>query len=452
MFIVAVFTLGSGICGSASSGGMLVAGRAIQGIGSGGVNMIVDVIVSDLVPLRQRGNYIAIVLAVYAIGTSLGPFVGGAIVDSTSWRWVFYINLPVGGVSLVMLYFFLNVNWNKKATLSERLGKIDFIGNGLLMASSVGILWALTYAGARYAWSSWHTIVPLVLGFVGYGIFIVFEGSRFCKEPVMPLRLFAHRTAGIVYINTFLNSTLLYWTMFFLPVYFQAVKLFAASRAGVQMLPIVLVAVPGAAIAVVVLSKWGRYKQLHYIGFALMALGIGLFSKLDQESSTAEWVIFQIIGALGSGMILNTLLPAFQAGLEESDQAAATAMWSFMRSFGNVWGVSIPAAIFNNRFANLAHTIDDPRIRGLVSGGRAYENASKDFVNSFSGPAKQQLIAVFVAALALVWQVAIAFAGLGFVLSFFEKEITLRDELDTEFGITGENQEKQSREDTKLGT
>jgi hypothetical protein len=445
MFIVAVYTLGSGICGGATSGGMLIAGRAIQGVGSGGVNMIVDVIVSDLVPLRQRGNYIAIVLTVYSIGTSLGPFVGGAIVDTTTWRWVFYLNIPVGGASLVMLYLFLRVKWDKQTTFLERLRKIDFIGNGILMVASVAILWALTYAGARYPWSSWHTILPLVLGFVGYGIFIIFEASKLCKEPVMPLRLFQHRTSGIVYINTFLNSTLLYWTMFFLPVYFQGVLLSSATRAGVQMLPIVLVAVPGAIVSVIVLSKWGRYKQLHFVGFALMTLGLGLFGTLGNTSSMAEWVGYQVLAALGSGMILNTLLPAFQAGLKETDQAAATASWSFMRSFGNIWGVSIPAAIFNNQFATLAHTIDDPRARALVVAGRAYENTSRDFVQSFPSPAREQIVAVFSAALRMVWHVAIAFACLAFVLSLFEEEIKLRDELDTEFGMETGKEETKAR-------
>ncbi|PVI00595.1 MFS general substrate transporter [Periconia macrospinosa] len=429
--IVAIYTLGSGICGGANSGGMLIAGRAIQGIGSGGVNMIVDVIVSDLVPLRQRGNYIAIVLTVYSIGTS---------------RWVFYINLPVGGTALVMLYLFLRVEWNKQAAFSERIRKIDFIGNGILMASTVSILLGLTYAGARYPWSSWHIIVPLVLGFIGYGIFAVFEGSSLCKEPVVPLRLFSHRTALIIYFNTFLNSTLLYWAMFFLPVYFQGVLLSSASRAGVQMLPIVLVAVPGAIVAVIILSKYGRYKHLHIVGFALMTLGLGLFSIMDDSSPMAEWVIFQVLAALGSDMILNTLLPAFQAGIEEKDQAAATASWSFIRSFGNVWGVAIPAAIFNNQFFDEARSIDDPTSKTLVSGARAYEHATRNFVNSFSEPAKQQIIDAFIVSLKLVWQIAIAFTCLAFVLSFFEKEIPLRNELDTEFGMEGKKEGEQSVE------
>lgn len=435
MFIVAIYTLGSGICGGANSGAMLIAGRAIQGIGSGGVNMIVDVIISDLVPLRERGNYIAIILTVYAVGTSMGPFVGGIIVERASWRWVFWINLPVGGVALVVLFLFLRVSSAKEMTLLQKLKRIDFVGNAIIMASSVAILYALTYGGSLYSWSDSRVIVPLVFGLAGLVLFFFFEGSKWVREPVTPVRLFTHRTGLIIGINTFLNSALLYWVMFFLPVYFQTVLGSSPAWSGVQLLPIVLVAVPGAIIAVIVLSKFGRYKHLHVIGFALVTLSLGLFSLLHQHSSTAEWVIFQIIGALGSGMILNTLLPAFQAGIPESDQAAATASWAFIRSFGNIWGVAIPAAIFNNRFQALSYQISNSQVRSELSGGSAYEHASEAFISSLPEPARTETIGVYVAALRLVWYVSVAFCGLAFLLSLFEAEIELRKELETDYGM-----------------
>lgn len=442
-----MYTLGSGICGGANSGGMLIAGRAIQGIGSGGINMIVDVIISDLVPLRERGNFIAIILTVYSVGTGLGPFTGGKIVQATTWRWVFYINLPVGGVALALLVAFLHVNYKKEMTLLQKLKRIDFVGNGIIMASSVSVLMALTYAGTRYAWSSWRILLPLVLGLGGFGLFMLWESSPYCIEPVMPPRLFKNRTSAIVYANTFNNSILLYWVIYLLPVYFQAVLGSTPARSGVQVLPIVVIAVPGAVISVLVLTKFGRYKQLHFFGFALMAVGLGLFSILDANSPTVEWVLFQVLGGGGSGMILNTLLPAFQAGLAESDQAAATASWAFIRSFGNVWGVAIPAAIFNNRFENLSYRISDPSVRNSLTAGRAYESATSVFVNSFHGALRQEIISVYSDALKLVWEIAIVFAGIAFFLVFLEKEIKLRTELDTEFGLV----EKKKDVDSEYG-
>ncbi|RYP81406.1 hypothetical protein DL769_001972 [Monosporascus sp. CRB-8-3] len=158
--IVAIFILGSGICGGATSGGMLIAGRAVQGVGSGGIIMVFDIIVSDLVPLRLRGNYVAVIMLIYSIGTTLCPFIGGAIVETGNWRWVFYLNLPVGGTSFLILFFFVHVNYRRDPLWTSRLRRLGFIGNGILIAGSTAILVALTYAGTRYPWGSWQTLVP----------------------------------------------------------------------------------------------------------------------------------------------------------------------------------------------------------------------------------------------------------------------------------------------------
>ncbi|GKT97457.1 multidrug resistance protein fnx1 [Colletotrichum tofieldiae] len=448
LFIVALYTLGSGIAGGASGPAMLITGRAVQGMGSGGINMIIDVIISDLVPLRDRGNYIAIILVIYGIGMAIGPFVGGIIVQTTTWRWVFYINLPVGGLSLVLLYLFLHVKWDRTASVTEKLRRIDFIGNAILIASTVSVLIALTWAGAVYPWSSHRIIVPLVLGILGLFAFGIFEGSGLVPEPVMPLRLFAERTSAIVYVTTFINSALLFWAFFFLPLYFQAVKLSTPARSGVQLLPVTLISIPGAALSAVVLARWGRYKALHIIGFALMTLGFGVWTVLDRHSSTAAWVLVQVVPAVGSGMLLNTLLPAFQAGLAETDQASATASWSFIRSFGNIWGVAIPAAIFNTYTASYAsEKIDDPVARGLLQHGDSYASATKAFVEGFPEPTRSQIIDVFTEAMRMVFFIAIAFGGLAFLLSFLEKEVKLRKELETEFGL----EDRGNVDDGKIG-
>ncbi|KAJ5503714.1 Major facilitator superfamily domain general substrate transporter [Penicillium fimorum] len=429
IWITNAFFLTSGICGGANGANMVIVGRAIQGIGSGGINMIVDVIISHLVPLHERGNFIAIVLTMYAIGSSMGPFVGGIIVERTTWRWVFYINLPVGGFSLVLLFLFLHTEYQRDTTFSQKIKRIDYIENLLIMGATAAVLCALTYGGSRYEWSSWRIVMPLVLGLAGLVVYMVFEQSKFSREPVVPPRLFKNRTSLVVFITTFLFTVLLYWVLFFIPVYFQAILGSSPARAGVQMLPMTLVAVPGAAIAVIVLSRFGKYKALHLAGFVILTVGMGLFAHLDRYSSDAEWIVFQKIAALGSGMILNTLLPAFQAPFAELDQVAATATWSFMRSFGNVWGVAIPGSIFNNQFNKYAYRISDPSVREILSNGHAYQHASNTFINSLSDPVKNEVIG-------LVWEVSVIFCGLACILVFFEKDIPLRKELETEYGVT----------------
>jgi MFS family permease len=435
LFIVSIYTLGSGICGGANSGAVLIVGRSIQGVGTGGLNMILDIILSDLVPLRERGTYIAITLVVLTLGTSLGPFIGGAIVDNTTWRWVFYINLPFGALSFILLFVFLRVKYDSESTWREKLKRMDFAGNAILMASTTTLLYALTYGGSRYPWSSTTVILPLMFGLSGMVLFVIFEKWGWAQEPVIPLRLFANRTAAVIFINTFLSAILLYWAIFFLSVYFQAVLVSSPTRAGVQMLPVVLVAVPGAAVAVIVLSKFGRYKALHGIGFAIVTIGLGLFSTLDEGSPMIEWVSFQVLIAIGTGMILNTLLPAFQATQPESDQAAATASWAFIRSFGCIWGVTIPAAIFNNRLQISLDRISDPDVRAELAGGQAYGRATREYISQFQDPTRLQIIESFVKALKFTWWISVAFSGVAFLLVLFEKDVPLRTELQTEFGL-----------------
>jgi hypothetical protein len=259
--------------------------------------------------------------------------------------------------------------------------------------------------------------------------------------------LFANRTAAVVFINTFLSAILLYWAIFFLSVYFQAVLVSSPTRAGVQMLPVVLVAVPGAAVAVIVLSKFGRYKALHGVGFIIVTLGLGLFSTLDEGSPMSQWVSFQVLNAIGTGMILNTLLPAFQASQPESDQAAATASWAFIRSFGCIWGVTIPAAIFNNRLQASMNRISDLNVRAELAGGQAYGRATRDFISQYQDPTRLQVIQSFADALKYTWWISVAFSGVALLLVLFEKDIPLRTELHTEFGL----EEVELTENTKHG-
>lgn len=422
--------------------GMLIAGRSIQGIGGGGINMLIELIVCDMVPLRERGNFIGLLFGSVTVGAALGPFIGGIIVQTTTWRWVFYLNLPIGGAALVALYIFLHVGYKKEGTTMQSLKRVDWLGNAVFVTAVTAILLALTWGGTIYAWSSFRIILPLILGFVGLAGFQLFESSKFCREPTMPPQLYQNRTSVTAFGLTFIHAMLTYWVLYFLPVYFQSVLLSTPARSGVQLLPTILGLIPFAIASGLLLTKWGRYRPLHHIGFALMTVGFGIFTLLGPNSSTAVWVIFQIVNAAGTGLIASVLLPATQACLSEADTATATGTWSFIRSFGAIWGVSIPSAVFNNRCSNLAGRIDDPTVRDFLMGGRAYEHATKLFVASYQGTLRDEIISVYSDSLKLVWQVAIAISGLAFLLVIIEKEVKLRTELDTEFGMTDENPKK----------
>ncbi|KAI9643367.1 hypothetical protein NHQ30_007986 [Ciborinia camelliae] len=260
-----------------------------------------------------------------------------------------------------------------------------------------------------------------------------------------PLRLFANRTSVIVYVNTFVISMLNYWIFFFLPLYFQAVRLSTPTRSGVQILPITLIAIPGVAVGAVALSKWGKYKHFHIIGSALLAAGIGSFSILSKNSSTAEWICLQIIPSVGAGMVLDTFLAAVQAGVGDADSATVTASWSFVRSFGNIWGVAVPEAILNIYSAQYAaDIIDDPIARSSLQNGNVYSSATRDFIESFSEPTWGQIIQVFTKALIKFFLIGIVFPILSFILSFMEREVKLRKVLETEFELEDKKKEKPS--------
>ncbi|CEJ92603.1 Putative Multidrug resistance protein fnx1 [[Torrubiella] hemipterigena] len=441
LFVIFLFVLGSGLCGGATSTAMLIAGRAIQGMGGGGLNTLPNIIVSDLVPLRERGKYVACFLTTYFVGIAIGPWVGGAIVEATTWRWVFYINLPIGGVSMVMVLLFLQVEYDKEMSFADKVRRIDYGGNFLLICSSISILYALTYGGNLYAWNSTTILAPLIVGFAGIGLFVAFENTAWAKEPVCPPHLFSNRTSAIVMIVTFISSALLYWVYFFMPVYFQAVRMSSPATSGLQLLPSVVVSVPASIVAVLVLTRFGRYKPLHIVGFAMLALGLGLFIRLDQHSSTAEWVIYQIINSLGNGTLMNSLLPACQAASQrkESDQAATTAVWSSVRSFGSIWGVVVPAAIFSNAFGQRANDITDTTTRELIleqfHSGNAYADATASFLLGLDETTRQQVIGVYEGSLQLMWEISLGLGGLCLVLVLLEREIILKTSLETKYGL-----------------
>ncbi|TLD07388.1 hypothetical protein PgNI_10943 [Pyricularia grisea] len=444
LVIVATHTLGSGICGGARNEAMLFAGRAIQGVGSGGINMIVEVIISDLVPLRKRGYFMSLVLLVYALGLGTGPLIGGTLAQHVGWRWVFFINLPIGGTSLALLYLLLKVRDDKTTPLKDKIKSLDFVGNFIIIGSTVSVLYALTLAGSAYPWGAWQVLVPLLVGFGGFFVFICFEASPLCSHPVIPLGLFKDATRAVIFINTLFTSILTYWMLYFRPLYFQSVLLSDPTFAGVQMMPSTLGSLLVSAGSSAALSWIGRYKIFHTAGFGLLTLGLGLHSVLDRYSPPARWVMFQILTGTGVGMVLNTLLPALQASLPEKSVAAATGSWAFMRSFGNVWGVAIPNAVFNDKFDSLVGTITDDQVREQFSAGRAYEQGTQRAISQLSEASRDQVLTVYERSLQLVWFVAIAFAGLGFFLSLVEKEIRLRTKLETKYGLEEKKEEPAS--------
>ncbi|CCF39015.1 major facilitator superfamily transporter [Colletotrichum higginsianum] len=401
------------------------------------------IVVSDLVSVRHRGKYMAVMLTAYLLGAVSGPLLGGVLVQAGAWRWVFWLPVPFGVVSFLVLAFFLKGKVrDADSSRRERLRRVDYGGNVVLTAATGSMLYAVTYGGSEYLWSDARIIASLTAGVLGLGLFLLLErhlsrrsSSNNAVEPVMPLRLLNHREGATVAAGAFASSLLSNWANFLLPVYFQGVRMSTPSRAGVQLLPIVAVAVPASIVSVVLVSKLGRYKVLHVAGFAGMCVACGLFSILDAASGDEEWILMEVLFSLGLGMVINTLLPAFQGAVGESDQAVATSTFTFVQSLANIWSVTMPASIFNNRFGALAGRISDEQVRAQLGGGRAYGFATRAFLEGLQEKARVEVVDVFGEAVSGVWYVAAGIAGVAALLACAEGEVVLREKLETDFAL-----------------
>ena len=427
---VFLFAVGSAVCGAATSMGMLVAGRVIQGIGGGGIPVMSELICSDMVPIVERPKYLGMLLAVAALGTVIGPPIGGAIISGTTWRWIFYLNIPLSGVAFLILSLVLKMRDSnievRRLSISEKMRKIDWIGNLVFAGASTAFILGLTLGGSSYSWSSANVIVPLVLGVVGYIAFGTYEATTKITSPLLPPRLVSNYTAVAIYIQGCYTTLFIAWITYFITLYFQTVLAQSPTRAGTELLPTIITCLPFSMVGGILMSKFEIAKELHMAGGALMAIGMGCFSIFNEHTSLAARVILQIVSSMGAGLLMSTLLPAVQAQLPESDVAAVTALFNFMRSFGGVWGVTIPSVIFNNYTNKHVGRVTDLGIQAMLKNGGAYAIASQTFIRSLSGVTKEQVIALYTSSLRVTWIAAAAFAASGLFLAIFEKRIPLR--------------------------
>lgn len=342
------------------------------------------------------------------------------------------------------MVLFLNVRYTRNPTWVHALARVDFLGNAIFIPSMVAIFFALIMGGTQgFAWHSWRIIVPLVLGALGWAAFHVHQASPICREPSMPPRLFTNRTSCAGFVIIFLGGVILQAVNYFLPVFFQGVKGASPLISGVYFLPFALAIIPLGGLAGAFLTKTGRYKPLHLVGFALGAVGLGLMSTLTRGSSTGEWVGYQILASAGSGLVFTATLPSTLATLPESDVAVATGTYSFVRSFGLVWGVTVASSAFNGQVNAELGTISDPAVRRLMQDGGAYTYASQDAaIAALPESTRGQVLEVYAHALRVVWLVCVGFSCLGVLVTFVEKQVKLRKEQSTEFGLAQSESDK----------
>ncbi|KAK9768938.1 hypothetical protein K7432_000064 [Basidiobolus ranarum] len=346
LFALVTFLGGSIMCGVSQNMTMLIIFRAVSGIGGGGIICLVVIIISDIFPLHKRGKYLGVIGAVFALSGVLGPLLGGIFSDHVSWRWAFYINMPIGAITLFVVIFMLKMPV-PEGSFREKLYKIDYWGIFTLLGSVICILLATNWGGNDYPWSSPVVISVYCVGFILLIAFVLVE-LKTSKEPLIAPHLFKIRNVLVSSIGFFMVGASVFGAQYYLPIYFQVVKGYTATGAGLQLLPFMLGVTSTSILSGAVSASRGWYRVFAVPGAVILTVGLGLSSTLNENTSRALLIIYLVLIGVGFGCEIQTLLLAAQASVEVKDIASTTSLVTFLRTIGGVFGVAIQGAVLTN--------------------------------------------------------------------------------------------------------
>ncbi|RIB07104.1 major facilitator superfamily domain-containing protein, partial [Gigaspora rosea] len=324
--VIFLFEIGSLLCGLSVNMTMLIISRAVAGIG------LVFIIISEIVPIKERGKYQGMIGGCFGFASVVGPLLGGAFTDKVTWRWAFFINLPLGVITFIAVVVFLHLPI-PTGSFCSKLARIDWLGAFVLVVSTILLLLPLNWAGSTYAWSDPHIIVLLCLGGVGYIIFILIE-AKVAVQPIAPLHLFKNfKVASTFSINLFHGMTF-FALVYFIPLYFQVVKSESATTSGLELLPLImgvsfLSILSGQLVSRTVFFTYGSFC---IFGSILMAIGSGLISTLTEDSSKGQMIGYLLIAGFGIGSIIQITVLAGQGIVEPKDIATVTSLLTFFRT------------------------------------------------------------------------------------------------------------------------
>jgi EmrB/QacA subfamily drug resistance transporter len=344
------FTLGTLLCAPlAHNFKVLLAGRCLQGIGGGGIITMGQVIFADIIPLRQRPKYFSIVLAAWAVGTVLGPLIGGLFVEHLSWKWCFYINFPFCALGFVMVPLFVKLK-TEKSTLASKLARVDWIGGILFIGGMTSFLIGLSWAGIQFEWDSAQVLAPLFVGVTAVAAAIFWENFG-AENPFLRPALFSSPSAVAAYLCAFGQGFILFCALYYIPFYFTALHLHAPVQSGLDLLPVSCLLVPGSIVVSILTTRLGRFRWAIWTGFSITALGTGLLLLLDIGTRTPVWAAILCVFGIGNGILLTSVNVAIQAISKAQDCGRAAAMYAFMRTLGMSVGVAVGGTAFQNVMA-----------------------------------------------------------------------------------------------------
>ena len=434
MVALAFFLAGSVVAAVANSFGVLLIGRSLQGSGGGGLIALTEIVVTDLVPLRLRGKWFGIISGMWSLGSVSGPVIGGALAQDVSWRWIFYINLPIIGVAFIFVALFLKLQF-KATNLASKLRRVDWIGSVLFIGSTTSFLIPVTWGGVSYAWDSWHTLVPLIIGLVGLAFFVIYE-EWLATEPLIPPAIFKNRTAAVNYLGTIIHGMILWSLLYYLPLYYEAVKGESPIMSGVSLFPQTFTVAPASVVVGILVSITGRYRWAIWSGWVLTTAGAGILYLLDVNTSTVEWIFLNLVSGLGTGMLFAGMAFAIQGSATNKDLAFAVAMFSFFRAFGQAIGVAVGGTVFQNEMKQklLAYPALAPHAEAYSRDAATLVQIIKQYPSDQKG-VKAELIQAYADSLKIVWLTMCGLGAVAMFASLATKGLDLNRPLETEHGF-----------------
>ncbi|POR31178.1 Uncharacterized protein TPAR_08614 [Tolypocladium paradoxum] len=427
---LAIFFFGSLASSLSQSVLQLTIFRAFTGIGGGGLMTVAQLIVSDVVPLRERGKYQGILGAVVAIANGIGPVIGGALASKSadSWRWIFRLNLPLTLLTTVCVLFFMPLK-KVQGDWKLKLKAVDFLGIFLALAGMTVVILGLTWGGREHPWESAHVITTLVVGTAVSVAFVVWQWKG-PRHPLMPLHIFKSKIVNGACLTMAINGWNFVMQVYYVPSFYQLVYGYSATRSGAMLLPITIIQTISSTLSGLVVHWVGRYRESILFGWVCWAVGLGLMSTLDENTGVDKQIGYAIVIGVGVGNTLQPALIATQAGVERRDMAVVTSFRNFVRNLGSTLGLAISGTILNNILAHdlSALNLDKAASKTLLSNPQTFlETLSTEDAQRI----RNILIPAYRQGFRVIFLVGASLAALAFVLAFIlmpQVELTRPDD------------------------